>query len=107
MVSCNGLTDCIADLKSLPSYIGVCERLCLVKLREGLVDYCSRDEVWQQMQQPAYKTVLHHLQQRHSRLYTAVMQQRNRGGGQSEPRAAAAAAADAAMNLLGPAQSMC
>ena len=97
----------VADLQSLPSYIAVCERLCLVKLREGLVDYCSRDEVWQQMQQPAYKNVLHHLQQRHSRLYTAVMQQRNRGGGQREPTAAAAAATDAAMNLLGPAQSMC
>lgn len=105
--SCTDIIMCVAallyaELQSLPSYVCVCERLGLRNLWEGLVDYCSREEVWQQLQHPPHKAVLQHLQRRHARLYTAVMQQRHRGGGGAPP-AAAVDAADAAMSLLGPA----
>jgi hypothetical protein len=94
-----------AELQSLPSYVAVCERLCLRKLWEGIVDYCSRDEVWQALQHPPHKTVLTHLQQRHARLYMAVLQQRGRGGrAAGAPGAAAQDVADAALSLLGPAR---
>jgi hypothetical protein len=92
-----------ADLQSLPSYAAVCERLGLRALWEGLVDYGSRQEVWQLLHQPPNKGLLKHLQQRHARLYTAMMQQHNRGP--RAPQAAGVADVDAALNLLGPAQS--
>jgi hypothetical protein len=93
-----------ADLQSLPSYAAVCERLCLRALWQGLVDYGSRQEVWQQLHQPTNKGVLKHLQQRHARLYTAMMQQHNRGAREPD-QAAGVADVDAALNLLGPAHS--
>lgn len=95
---------CIAaDLQSLPSYAAVCERLGLRVLWEGLVEYGSRQEVWQLLHQPANKGILKHLQQRHARLYTAMTQQHNKGA--RAPDAAGVADVDAALNLLGPAQS--
>lgn len=94
---------CPAELQLLPSYVAVCERLCLRKLWEGIVDYCSRDEVWQALQHQPHKAVLTHLQQRHARLYTAVLQQRGRGGRAGAP-VAVEDVADAALSLLGPAR---
>lgn len=95
---------CCTDLQSLPSYVAVCERLHLRVLYEGLVDYCSREEVWQQLHQPPCKNVLHHLQQRYARLFTAVVQQRGRGGMRTQQPAAGGGGgglSDAATNLLG------
>lgn len=66
-------------------------------LWQGIVDYCSRDDVWQLMHQQVHKDVLQQLRQRHARLHTAIMQQRGAGG---RAPMTTRDAADAATNLL-------